>query len=379
MLENVVEKMVCVLSACLLLPACAFADEAISKEKLCGITISGYIDGSYNYLVRSNQFISGDYNRVFDLEEDGFTLQQAALTLSKLPEEGFGGLLNVIWGRDALSTASFGYDPNIGTGNNGFDILQIYLQYAEAPITVITGKFVTLVGVEVIDPTADTNFSRGLLFAQTPDTHTGIRGTYAWNDKLKFILGLNDGWDNIRDYSRGVTIEWGTAYTPSDKISLSAQGYSGEERITPHTATGPKGWRNLIDLITTYTVNDHLSFSANYDYGTQGNALINMGDTATAVWQGLATYANYKFNDTWRLSLRGEIFDDRNGYRTGVAQTLKELTLTLGVAPIKNVEIRFETRHDVSNVDSFFDRNGINVSHDQQSYAVEAYYKFSNS
>ncbi|MFI4937209.1 MAG: outer membrane beta-barrel protein [Candidatus Berkiellales bacterium] len=360
----------------LLFSALSFADPP--KGDCCGMIVSSYLDGSYNYLVRSNKYISGDFNRVFDLDEDGFTLQQAALTVAKQPTEGFGGLADVILGRDALSTASFGYDPDIGIEDIGLDVLQLYGQYAKGVTTLLAGKFVTLVGIETVDPTTNTNFSRGLLFAQTPDTHTGVRGTFAVSDKLKVIFGLDDGWDNIRDWSRGITVEWGIAYNPSSKLSLSAQGYSGEERVVPHTATGPKGWRNLIDLIASYNVNDHLTLAANYDYGTQQNALILSGDTAEAVWQGLATYFNYKFNDLWRVSLRGEIFDDRNGYRTGVPQTLKEITFTVGYSLLKGLELRAETRHDFSNVASFLDREGFGVNENQQSFALECVYKFAN-
>jgi hypothetical protein len=370
------QKIACsLMSISLLLPVFAYAEEA-TTNKWFGATITGYIDGSYNYLQESNQFVSGNFDRVFDLQENGFTLQQAALTVAKQPSQGFGGLVNVILGRDALSTAAFGYDPDIGIENIGFDVLQIYLQYAQGPILVIAGKFVTLVGTEVIDPTANTNFSRGLLFAQTPDTHLGLRATYTLNDKLKFNLGFNDGWDNIRDFSRGVTTEWGIAYTPCAKIALSAQGYSGEERVISHTATGSKGWRNLIDLIATYNIDKHLTLAANYDYGNQKNVFVDNEEQENVFWQGLATYINYKFNDLWRFSVRTEIFEDPDGYRTGIAQTLKEITFTVGYAVIKNAELRAETRRDFSNVAAFLERDGSGASKTQQSYAVEAFYKF---
>jgi len=362
----------------LTMPGLVFADTP-PKDPCCGVKIFGYIDGSYNYLESDNQFISGNYDRAFDIQEDGFTLQQAALSLAYQPDKGLGGLINVILGRDALATASYGYDF-LESDHIGFDILQVYGQYAIGKFTFLAGKFVTIVGVEGIDPTGDTNFSRSLLFAfATPDTHTGFRGTYAWNDKLKFILGINDGWDNIRDFSRGPTFEYGISYNPCSKLALSAQGYLGEERVVSHTASGPKGARHLLDLTASYNATDKLTIAANFDYGTQNNAFLVTGENGNASWIGLAAYLNYKFNDTWRISLRGEDFDDRNGYRTGVEQTIKELTFTIGFAPIKNVELRGETRRDFSNVYSYVDRDSGNPRKIQQSYAIEGIYKFSNS
>jgi hypothetical protein len=76
-----------------------------------------------------------------------------------------------------------------------------------------------------------------------------------------------------------------------------------------------------------------------------------------------------KFNNKWRTSLRGEIFSDRNGYRTGVAQTWNELTVTLSYIPIKNIKFRAETRRDFSNLSSFLHKSGITTSNKQQSFA----------
>src|ERR1700732_3307464 len=64
-------------------------------KKVSDWQFSGYIDGSYNYLVKSNKFTSGVFDRVYDLEENGFTLQQAAMTLAKQPPKGLGGLINI--------------------------------------------------------------------------------------------------------------------------------------------------------------------------------------------------------------------------------------------------------------------------------------------
>ena len=363
------------------LPSLSFAVTP-TKDPLEGVKIFGYIDASYNYLDSNNQFTSETFDRSFDIQEDGLTLQQEALSLAYQPEKGLGGLANVILGRDALITAAYGYNPDIRSDHIGFDILQLFMQYATSSFTLIGGKYVTLASAEVVDTTSDTNFSRSLLYTfATPITHLGVRGTYAFNDKLKFIFGVNNGWDSIRDTGRGKTLEFGVAYNPCAKIAILAQAYSGEEPVIARTATGPTGRRNLIDFVATYNPTDKLTLATNYDYGTQSNVIIDEdgGATSKVSWQGLAAYLNYKFNDTWRLSTRSEIFSDRNGYRTGVEQTIKELTFTVGFAPIKNLEFRGETRRDISNTYSYVDRHSGNPRKIQQSYALEAVYKFNNT
>jgi hypothetical protein len=367
----------------LLLPALTWADAVkqsdISFSKITNpdFKLSGYLDGSYNYLVRSNQFTSGTFDRVYDITENGFTLQQVAIALAYQPEQGFGGLVNPIIGRDTYTFSPYGWDPYFGSQWLGFDIPQAYLQYVVEKFTIIGGELFTLASVESVDPTKQANFSHSILWGYaTPTTTLGFRGTYVMNEKLTLIAGLDNGWDTIRDFSRRKTIELSVAYMPHPIFSVAVTGYSGGQRAADRTSSGSESIRNLIDIIATLNATDKLAFVANYDYGIQSKALLPSGSIAEAVFQGIAGYVNYKFYDEWRTSLRGEIFSDRNGYRTGVVQCWKELTLTLGYVPIKNLELRAETRHDFSNVGSFVDSNGVGASNSQQSYALEAVYQF---
>lgn len=342
------------------------------------LTFSGYLDTSYNYLVRSNQFTSLTLNRAFDIEPDGFTLQQAAATLAYQPAKGLGGLANVIIGRDANSIAPYGWDPYLGSQTLALVAPQLYVQYATGPLTMIVGLLSTLAGAEVIDSTQGPHFSHSLLYTfAEPYIHLGIRGTYAVNDKLNLIAGLNNGWDSIRDFSRRKTIELGVAYTFNPMVSLSAQGYSGGQRAVDRTSTGPQSIRDLIDVVATINATDKVTVSGNYDYGIQPLAELPDGSISDGVWQGLALSAAYKFNEKWYVAGRGEVFSDRNGYRTGVAQTLEEATLTVGYEPIKYLIFRAETRHDFSNKQAFLNADKIGTNRNQQSYALEGVLKFS--
>lgn len=367
----------------IIFPSVTFADSEKITNINCTTTfcknfkINGYLDGSYNYLYRSNKFTSGIYDRVYDIDPNGFTLHQASLTLAYQPKEGFGALFNPILGRDAFIWAPYGWNPDTGTQQLAFAFPQAFLQYANKSFTFIAGLFNTLVGAEYLDPTQDTNFSRSILWGYaTPTTHLGVRGTYVPCDQLTLIAGLNNGWDNIRDTGRRKTIELSAVFTPTKIFSLAVTGYSGGQRAADLTSTGPQSIRNLLDIIATINASEKLTLVANYDYGIQPKAALPRGNIAEAVWQGIAGYINYKCNDKWRTSLRGEIFSDRNGYRTGVPQTWKEMTLTLGYTPLKNLELRAETRRDVSNVASFVKANGKGTSNNQQSFALEGVYTF---
>jgi hypothetical protein len=339
-----------------------------------GMQFSGYLDASYNYLSESSKFTGGTSSRVFDLERNAGAIRQLAVTLAAQPKQGLGGLLNLTAGKDADIIGAYG----LGAGKkNKFDVTQAFVQYATGPFTVIGGKFVTMAGAEVINSTANNNFSRSILFGYAiPFTHTGARGTYAASDNLSLMFGVNNGWDNFKDTNNAKTLEFGLSYTPSKIFALAAQAYSGKERVGGFVETGPEGTRNLVDLVGTFNASDKLTFILNYDYATQTNTPLANGATGTAKWSGLAGYANYQINDQWRLSGRAEYFDDKDGYRTGVVQKWKEATLTVAYLPTKNLELRAEVRADNSNVASFLNSSGTSAGKSQQSIGVQALYKF---
>jgi hypothetical protein len=343
--------------------------------------ITGYFDGSYNYLVQDDVFTSGIHNRIYDLNPNGFTLHQAAVTLSNQPTEGFGALVNVIAGRDADTFAPYGWPSIFDMQTIQFDVPQAYMQYSFDKWTFIGGAFTVLAGAEGIDPTASNHFSRSILngYAE-PFTTLGARSTYALNDKLHFMLGVNNGWDNITDFSRSKTLELGTTYAPNDQISLAVSYYTGQQRATDQTSSGPEGTRNLLDLVLTLHATDKLTLMANYDYGYQNIASVPSTDGSnlidSALWQGIAGYANYKIDDHYQISARGEYFRDANGYRTGIAQDWSEATLSLGYIATKQLKFIAETRHDFSNGDVFLQKDGIGSKNYQQSYALQMYYVF---
>lgn len=398
-------------AAALSLPGVVFAQAAPAPAadkpaasgpiSIGGFDLTGYLDVGYTHLSGRGAFNTtpavtaatvGGPNRVFDYKRNTLSLHQAAFTLAKQPKEGFGGLLNVTLGRDADVIAAYDTNPSNGGGCNlatgqastgsckkdSWDITQAFAQYATGPVTIIGGKYVTLAGAEVINSTANTNYSRSILFGYAiPFTHTGARVSYAPTDTLTLIGGVNQGWDALKDTNTAKTAELGVAFAPNKQFTLGAQGYTGKERIGGLVGTGLEGSRNLVDLVATLNATDKLTLILNYDYGTQDNtATVAANGAAKSKWTGWAGYVNYQFTEQWRLSFRGEYFDDRDGYRTGVVQKWKEATLTLGYSPLKNLDLRAEVRADRSDVRAFVDSNGTTASNNQNSFGLQAIYKF---
>lgn len=330
-----------------------------------GLTATGYVAASYYH--------SNGYNTYhqFDVQHDTFQLDQAAATIAYQPKEGFGGLVNIAAGEDMkiLNTAE-------GSNSNTFDVMQAYAQYIGGPVTVIAGKFVTLAGAEVIAPIGNTNFSRSLLFYAEPLTHTGVRATYAVSDTLSVIAGVNNGWNTVSTSYGSKTGEFGLAYTPNKMFAVTAQGYIGKAQYYPGTVLPLDAERKFFDFVGTYNATDALSFVLNYDWGQQDQS--GFGLTALK-WSGVAAYANYTFSDQWRVSVRGEYLDDKDGFVTGYDQKLKEGTVTLGYDPTKHFELRLEARYDRSGKATFVRANtteGAYYTDSQTGFAVQGVLKF---
>lgn len=329
-----------------------------------GITESGYVAASY--------YDSSGYNTYhqFDTSHDTFQLDQAALQLAYQPKSGFGAVVDVIAGEDAKIVDAA---ESAGASANSFDLLQGFAQYVAGPVTVQAGKFTTLAGAEVIAPTGNTNFSRSLLFFAEPMTHTGLRATYAVNDELSVIVGVNNGWNYTKVDYGSKTGELGISLTPNKLFSLTAQLYAGKDPV--YAAE-----RTLIDTVATFNATAALSFVVSYDWGRQETTAATPAGLTGGTWEGIAGYVNYQLSSQWRVSVRAEYLDDKDGTTlvTGAPQSLKEGTVTLGYDPVASFELRLEGRYDTSSESTFL-KSVTPValfSDNQTEVAVQGVYKF---
>lgn len=350
---------------------------SVPKPAHEGVEFTGYMEASGNYLTRANHFSDPLATRTFIFSPNGFDLDQFALSLSKLPLHGWGALASIIIGRDANGTFSYGWDPYFGSVTLALDPLELYGQYGFNIVTVMAGKYLSLAGYENVNPLNNNNFTASFMAAfGQPNTHTGARILVIPNEHWKFIAGLNDGWDTIRDWTREKTLELGFKYAPTRSSSLEIQTYTGGQRAQDQTATGPQSMRDLVDVILVINQDQPLSYAVNYDYAIQTKALLADNSIGQAIWQGLAGYLLYTLNDKWKVALRAEVFNDKGGYRTGVNQTLKEATLTFNYLAFKKLLLRMEGRWNWSNVNAYVLANGSSTRQNQQIYSLSAIYQF---
>ena len=269
-------------------------------------------------------------------------------------------------------------DGQINVGDtfekNSFDVEEAYLTWTvpdDSPVlkglSIKGGKFVTLLGAEVIEPWSNFNMSRSFLFSfAIPFTNTGALVTYPITDKLSITGGPVMGWDQVPNIG-GVTGMGNITWTATDQLTLAANGIYGPNQPS-HLARK----RGVLDLVATIKPIDPMTISLNYDWGKEDNAGLNGQD---AIWQGLAAVVNYNFTDRFSAAGRGEFFNDFQGARTGVSQRLWEMTGDLKYLITQHLYVQGEFRGDVSNQKPF-QKNTFGFAGDNEVVSMNLTYLF---
>jgi len=189
---------------------------------------------------------------------------------------------------------------------------------------------------------------------------TGIRFNYTAG-MLSLTAGLNNGWDQVQELNDAPTIESQIAFSyEGSTVSSAWVGVTGIFGKEPSgLGFGGEGWRELITAVASVTLFEKLTLVADADFGWQQDVVFDeFGNEEGVSWWGIAGYVIVDPHPAVRLALRGEYFDDKDGYRTGLEQKLFEFTPTIALKPFKgliannkyldNFEARAEFRWDHS-------------------------------
>ena len=318
-----------------------------------GLSLTGYVASTYTHFDTSTVG-----QRQFDLKTNGFTLNQASVTASYLPSSGAGASVTLLGGDDASYLAASA--PQVG-------VATAYAQYAVGALTVMAGRLPTLAGAEVVNPVANNEISRSLLFYDLePIYHDGLRASYAVSGALTLTGGVSNG---INYSSNGTAdsklVELGASGAPTKQLSYSlAYYYAG----TNSYYGGAPGKTSLLDFVGTYNATDALSLGLNIDLLSKDLA----GSTKKS--NGYALYANYALTGQLTLSGRGEYLTDDDGLITGSANKIKELTVALNYTPVQHLKLAAELRQAKADNPLFAD--GATTTTKQNSFELMAAYSF---
>ncbi len=339
------------------------ASQKSVAEKM-GVTMHGLV--AVDYLYDINRPDSGPpFLRSFENEKNSFILNLANLHFERQPESGLGFVADLDFGRtaDVVNNTTYfgGSRSSLGNGTDFFDARQFFLTYTVpvgSGIKLKAGRMVTLHGAEVIKAYNNQNYNitNSILFGfSIPFTHTGIMGTYAFNDTVTLDLGLVNGWDNVADQNDGKSLHGGLNLAIDPRFTIYFSGTYGAEQ--PNNG---RSKRLMLTTLITAKPTDQLTLIVDHNYGNESDLVPRGGLLRTAQWHGAAGYVIYAFTDDLSAALRAEIFDDMDGARTvfqepgfGPGATYWEFTPTITYKITDGLFWRNEYRHDEADKRAF--------------------------
>ena len=388
-----------------------------------GVRMSGYVDAGYSYNFNSSgvSSVSGRFGGD-EASRGDFNLYAVKLALEKaLSAENraqAGFRTDVIVGEDAyyLANRYASIYANFGD-NTSQNSNALFLEQAYASLRVPVGngwdfkvgKFVSILGYEVIERPANMNITYGLLFEAMPLYYTGVLSSYRLDDSLDVKLGVVNGSNSDNNTT---TANLGDGCAVLAALNLTAPGgnatwsnnfqYSTNEdnntacNLTDYgarTSTTGVSTQNLSDSGSGHALiynswgnwapkfaEDKLlcSFNALLGTATTGvNAHQTGGWGYSTTWYGAGVYLKYQINDLFYLASRGEFLGGSNGSiiseadNKAAAPSRWEYSLTAGFSVIDNLLIRSEYRMDWGNPTSFYSGGDVTDPHP---YSAPAFY-----
>jgi hypothetical protein len=211
------------------------------------------------------------------------------------------------------------------------------------------GAFATHIGTESFLPKNNMLSSTAFKTYNEPFYQTGAKLTYDKPDNLELQFWILNGYNSFVDNNKSKSVGFLLSYSLSDITSITYTNLLGREDETGSDDNQNRFYQNVY-VNTSWQ--DKVFVTAGFDMGTQTNSNLQNPNDAALMYAGLVT-ARYQFNPKWSLTARGEVFNDKNGFISGlVVNTDNEVAglelfgFTIGTEcrPAENAYFRAETR-----------------------------------
>jgi hypothetical protein len=407
-----------------------------------GVKLSGYVDAgySYNFTGSGNQSVVDSRFGSDTAQRGDFQLYAVKIALEKAmtsenkAQAGFRA--DVMIGEDANYFIDRSYPNNNlngGTGtvageggptNDQSNSNSLFLEQAYVSIRAPlgngwdfkVGKFVSILGYEVMERPANMNTTFGLLFQQMPLYYTGVLSSYRFDDYLDGKLGVVNGSNSDNNTTLNPNTGDGVALLAALNVTAPGGNANWSNNFQYSTAADNNTATGTFDSTTPQNIGGTSSGSAGTGTVTQSGNLIlynSWGNWApkfandklllafqgvlgnstgsgnlsgnfaggsfpiNSTWYGAGAYAKYQFNDWFSLASRGEYLGSNNSGKFGAQGSAStsgnariskhvtganwwEYTLTAGFNVIDNLLLRAEYRLDW----------GSNINANSASYVV---------
>ena len=273
------------------------AETEEKKAPVLSITVS--VDAYYKYdfaKTKANSYTSfTQTHNVFALGMASIKFEHKGDKVSAVADLGFGP-----------RAKDFSYtDEGITQA-----VKQLYVSYSPADWVKFTlGTWATHVGYELLDPQYNRNYSMSYMFTNGPFSHTGLKAEVS-KGKHGAMIGISnvtdfrippDGYINKKFLLAQYT------FAPTDKIKLYLNYVGGQNPDTSKTSQ--------FDAVITAKFSDKFNIGYN---GTLNATKVWDGskNLDSKSWWGSALYLNFDPKSWFGLTLRGELFSDKNQFKS---------------------------------------------------------------
>lgn len=329
-----------------------------AQESVSGIEITGSADAYYKCDFAKGEnietYFANDHNSI-SLGMLSLGLKKSTGKASFVGEVSFGP-------RGQYLTIPNGD----GADDNSFHIQNLYVDYAFTnKFSVTAGYMGTFVGLEVISPAANFHYSTSYLFGAGPFQNAGIKGTYAFSDKISLMAGLFNDWNVYKDFNGVSHFGAQLSLAPIDGLSVYANFLTGS------SAGGKEEYSSgtIYDLVASYDFSEKFSLglnAADYSRKSEGG------------YQGVAVYPKLNLTEYAQIGVRGEFFKYKE--EEGMVED-KYTSFTLsgklthgGLSLIP--EIRLDSKNIETGVYTFTKKNGFDPSKSASQVSLAVVYAF---
>jgi Putative beta-barrel porin-2, OmpL-like. bbp2 len=333
----------------------AHAQQTVDLNNLTGenqaplqITGFGVVDGQANGRTGDNSFDAG-----------------------KLAVAMFRELNQNVWVFGQLTTSvSPPADPAAGDVSTDIEIDNLIVNLTPpkwSAFSLSAGKFDTPLGFERDDEPLNLQATNSYNFdLARPTKMVGVIGRYTATPRMDVAAWIANGWQSDLEPNHGKTVGGRVGIRPTEQSSVGAGFLYGPEGLPGATQ---KRYLASFDYAFEPTNGWIVGGEANIG-GDRAN-----GPLAATKWYGATASAFRRFGQNFGTTVRAEVFNDHNGARTGVPQTLTSFTIApmyfLGVGGegifatiehttfrIPRFQLRGEIRFDRSTANTFVTSNG---------------------
>jgi hypothetical protein len=310
----------------------------LKAQDFSKFSVGGYVDTYYSWDDDKNGNPIRQFSSIAPYREE-FRLNIAQVSL-KYNDTKVHGVI----------TLQYGDIPSVNWPANQQYIQEAYAGFSPAKnLWIDGGYFLTHIGAEGLLPKS--NFLNSLALATyfEPFYQSGVRVSYEFSPKVYGSLHLLNGYNVFADNNKNKSIGITLGVKPGKNIEVIYNNLVGNEIA----AGSPGKTRIYNNLVIKYSPSSKVDFLLGADLAFQEKSGLTDTTASATLFSGLAA-VKYKVSKKFSVSLRGELFNDKDGFLSGViTQTdgkssgLKAYGVTFGfeVRPVENAYFRMEGRY----------------------------------